>query len=441
MLPNRHSAALTTLKTAAFLGMFCLQACGGKEISQTTISIDSKDLDSIKSIFRGVSGPYPELTIRVWRYNSDNKTIAEVYTPDDSGRVTIPLKGNTLSWGWGIRVGNSLDYPIPVAAIATHFDQPALAERQMLNEDEKEHMFRRSFSERPDPGISFNWATLILTGVSVATPTVAVQNQFGSLGQASMLPVSADNTVELPLWSQPDQYGNLGPFIWASEWTSAGVPTRYGYIPNPGPISSSSLKALRLNFDYHYTSIPWAISSENLTPLNGVISIDGEQSGRMARATIRDDIRQGFIAVPTQLPETDYTLRFDYTAGAGACTLTTHYNDTLPQKIDLNLEPLSIVGAQLDAANNRIDWQIEQAASAEVELFFSRFILFQWLATAPSSHKSWTVPQIPKALLTSADLKKADIFLDPINMVAQPKKIAGLGNSASTNCSLWLPNL
>lgn len=437
---NRNPTPHNLLKTAAILGIFCLQGCGGKGISQTTISIDSKDIDDIKSIFRGAGGPYPNLTIRVWRYNTDNKTIAEVYTPDGSGQVIIPLQSGTLSWGWGIRVGDSRDYPIPVAVIATHFDQPVLAARRILDEDERAYYFRNYGPERPDPGYSFNWAALTLTGVSVPTPSVVVQNQFGGLGHADMLPVSANNSVEIQLYSQPDQYGSLGPFIWASESTSAGEPTRYGFIPHPGYVSSNSFTALTLNLDYQYASIPWEIISNNTTPSEGVISINGDQSGRMATAKIPGDNRQGKIAVPTQLPETDYTLTYDYTAGLGACKLTEKYGKTLPQKINLNLEPLGILDANLDLVNNRVDWQVEQNATAEVELFLSQSYLWQWLATAPSSLKSWNLPRLPKEIITSSELKTLNVLSHPFNLTVHPKKISGLDSISSTYCRLLMAN-
>jgi hypothetical protein len=102
------------------------------------------------------------------------------------------------------------------------------------------------------------------------------------------------------------------------------------------------------------------------------------------------------VAVPTQLPETDYTLTYAYTAGIGACTLTEQYGKILPRKIDLNLEPISIVDAKLDVAYSRVDRQIEQNAATEVDLFFAQSYLWQWLATAPSALNHGSCREYPK---------------------------------------------
>ncbi len=431
---SKQILSLRILQVVMLIGTAGLNGCAGKDITQTIVRIDNTDIEAIKSMF-GCS-----TTVRAWRYNADNKTIAEVYTPDASGQLIIPVQGKTLSWGWGIRVGDRNCFPIPVALIATHFDQPVLAERKILDEEERGHYFRSFPVERPDPGFAFNWGNLTVTGVSVPTPTIAVQNKFGSLGRAELLPVGANKSVEIPLRSQPDQYGNLGPLIWVSEAKSDGEPTRYGFISNPGYINRSVFAELTLNLDYEYARIPWEVTSNNLNPANGEILISGDQSGPMAATHVLGGHSFGEIAVPTLLPETHYTLRYDYTSGVAACTLLADYGNKLPDKINLNSDPLSIPDAKFDALNNRVDWQVEQGSGAQTQLFLAESFVWQWLATAPSSNQSWDLPQLPKVILTSSELKSLGLFSNTVEMTVVPNGLTGSNSNLKTQCKVTMPS-
>lgn len=431
---SEQNLSFKFLRTVLLIGTASLIGCAGKDITQTIVRIDNTDIEAIKSMF-GCS-----TTVRAWRYNADNKTIAEVYTPDASGQLIIPVQGKTLSWGWGIRVGDRNCFPIPVALIATHIDQPVLAERKILDEEERGHYFRSYPVERPDPGFAFNWGNLTVTGVSVPTPTIAVQNKFGSLGRAELLPVDANKTVEIPLRSQPDQYGNLGPLIWVSEAKSDGELTRYGFISQPGFINRSVFAELTLNLDYEYAHIPWEIVSNNPNPANGEILISGDQSGPMAATHVLGGHPFGEIAVPTMLPETNYTLRYDYTSGVGACTLVADYGNSLPDKINLNVEPLSITDANFDTVNNRVEWQIEQSSGAQTQLFLAESFVWQWLATAPSSNQSWDLPRLPKEILNSLELKSLGVFSHTVEMTVVPNGSTGFNSNFKTQCKVTMPS-
>ena len=92
-----------------------LASCEGNGYYQMMVQFDSQTMGQLNA--------NSENKLSVWRYQADNKTIAQYYTPDSQGRVYINSATNTVSWGWAGRIVNTA-YPGGITRILRTLMKP-----------------------------------------------------------------------------------------------------------------------------------------------------------------------------------------------------------------------------------------------------------------------------------------------------------------------------
>ncbi|MFO1367868.1 MAG: hypothetical protein U1F46_02660 [Marinagarivorans sp.] len=385
-----------------------LASCEGNGYYQMMVQFDSQTMWQLNA-----NG---ENKLSVWRYQADNKTIAQYYTPDSQGRVYINSATNTVSWGWAGRIVNTA-YPGGITYIFTHFNETTRPERAAITQEEALAISQaRTLRE----GIAFE--TLEdLNDVSVqdvrTTADSAPPRDYGPI----ILKDFPSNTNKITLSAGGQELAIANPKANSTSVAIARISTAYigvsavafddqgkkiAFAQATLPyLAQDDMKGLSLSVNNPYVSTPWQFNPKEGAGTNGTLAVTSNFWGDIGITRIDGDA-SGFIELAATTTADNYSLNYSYQQGVSLCYFTQELGSSLPNPIEINRPNIAIMDAKNDPLKGVISWQPEPHFKADLFILMAQRNT-TWLATTKNDQNTWQIPDVPSEFL---QLTKAQIM-------------------------------